>query len=185
MIEYSKQTLANRLQNAYFHANEAHLRAGHGRLTKGKFMQQAYPGQNYKNEASARRQFNKVTSLRGGKGIESSGVRIEKRGRVLGPGMRQAGLWKVDVEYDYEDNDGTEQHAARSFLLESGQYTRMEDAPYIYAILPPLIEMKIAQWQETGSAPQNAYNVTVWLMPIARTNLTQDRIVQIDDVEVA
>src|ERR1035437_7431143 len=108
MIPYSQTSLANRLGNAYFRANWAHLQAGRGKLRKGQFMKQAYPGQQYKNEASARRQFNKVTSLRQGKGLETSGIRIEKRGRVPLKGGSQAGLWLCLVHYKYIDSDGYE-----------------------------------------------------------------------------
>lgn len=161
----------------------AHIEAGHGRLRKGQFMQQAYPDVHYKNEASARRQFNKVSSG------ETSGKKIEYRGRpsymtTRKLGGYEEGLWKVTVDYDYEDIDGTEQHAARSFMLESMYYTRMEDVPYIYAILPPLVKRKIAEWQATGSYPQNAYNVQVTVEVAVRSNLPEARQISLDDVEI-
>jgi hypothetical protein len=175
---------AQYLQRAYYKANIAHIEGGHGKLRKGQFMEQAYPTQKYKNEASARRQFNKVTSERGGRGVETSGKKIEKRGKIQLPGGGQEGLWKVTVDYYYEDNDGTFLHAQRSFTITSMQYTRLEDVPYIYAILPPLVDEKIRQWQDTGSYPQNATNIQVTIEPAAYTNLPQSRQTEIDGLEI-
>jgi hypothetical protein len=163
-------------------------------------MQQAYPGQHYKNEASARRQFNKVTSLRRGKGPETTGLRIEKRGRVPLKGGSETGLWVCDVHYKYIDAEGFEgplvpckehiciddQHALeRSFTLTSMQYDRLEDKPYIEAILPALVEMKVEEWK-TGSPPYatTIYDVAAILRPGGRSNLPHSKQVDIDSVEV-
>ena len=199
MIPYSQVTLAQRLQNAYFRANWAHVQAGHGRLRKGQFMQQAYPGQHYKNEASARRQFNKVTSVRGGRGVESSGIRIEKRGRVPLPGGGQIGLWKIYVHCKHEEWNGEpaklfpckdhicidDQHSfVRSFTATSMQYTRLEDKPYIEVILQPIIEAKIQEWLQHESWPPKYWDVAAVVTPAAMSTLTEANQLQLDSIQV-
>src|ERR1035437_10313528 len=184
MIPYSQTSRANRLGNAYFRANWAHIQAGRGKLRKGQFMQQAYPGQHYKNEASARRQFNKVTSFRQGKGLETSGLRIEKRGRVPLLGGGQMGLWLCLVHYKWIDKYGfsgplvpckehiciDDQHMLiRSFTLTSMQYDRLEDKPYIVAILPPAIEAKVEEWKKEYDTI--IYDVASVVRPAGRSDL--------------
>jgi hypothetical protein len=94
---------AQRLQAAYFHANQASMEHGHGPKSTAQFMKEAYPlyeeydttekrhkvkryrlvnDENrwgrWKNKDSARRAYSKLTSNRGGKGQETSGKRYEK-----------------------------------------------------------------------------------------------------------
>jgi hypothetical protein len=198
---------ANRLQNAYFHANEANIRAGHGRLRKGQFMQSAYPEQKYKNESSARRQFNKVITG------ETSGQRIEKRGgvprivseithgkhkgRLVGGGLE--GLWKINVHYKYDDEDtgeqatptpcdtcenaGVENHSdVRSFIATSYYYRTMEDLPYLNIIVPGVAAEYLEKWQQRGSMPVNYYDMIIEIEPIRRADVRERY--NLDDVEI-
>src|SRR5450830_622645 len=198
MIPYSHGTLlSNRLSNAYFRANWAHIQAGRGKLHKGQFMQEAYPSQHYKNEASARRQFNKVTSLRSGRGYETTGVKIEKRGRVPLLGGGEQGLWLCLVHYKYIDANGFEgqlvpckehvciddQHMeVRSFTLTSMQYDRLEDKPYIEAILPAAISAKVDEWKANYDTV--IYDVASVLRPAGRSDLPRARQFDLDSVEI-
>lgn len=169
---------AQRLQSAYNRTAIAYAESGRGRLRKGQFMMQAYPETHYKNEASARRQYNKI--MEG----QTSGVKIERRGRVKYIGGAEVGLWKVTVDYDYEDYDGTWKHAARSFSMQSNEYTRLDDVPYIYAILPPIIERKILEWQETGSTPSNVANIQAVVQPAMRSRVHEYQRITLDNVEI-
>jgi hypothetical protein len=175
---------ATRLQNAYFHANEANIQAGHGRLRKGQFMETAYPEQKYKNESSARRQFNKI--IKG----ETSGERIAKRGgtpwaithvvhgktrgRNIGGG--RTGLWTMTITGNEGDPDGP--IASKTITMESYNYTTMEDVPYLYVIAPKIAE----DYLNTRNYPM--YNVQIEIAPARRSSLPADRILQLDDVVI-
>jgi hypothetical protein len=175
---------AQRLQNAYFHANEANIKAGHGRLRKGQFMESAYPEQKYKNESSARRQFNKV--IKG----ETTGTRIEKRGgtpwaishvvhgkdrgRNIGGG--RTGLWKMTITGNEGSPDGP--IGEKSITMESFQYTTMEDVPYLYIIAPKIAE----DYLRTRDYPM--YNVTIVIEPARRSSLPTERRLMLDDVVI-
>jgi hypothetical protein len=170
-------------------------------------MQEAYPGQ-YKpkdnskkaeqaSEASARRQFNKVTSLRNGRGVETSGIKIEKRGRVPLKGGGEMGLWLCLVHYKWIDKYGfsgplvpckehiciDDQHMLiRSFTLTSMQYDRLEDKPYIVAILPPAIEAKVEEWKREYDTI--IYDVASVVRPAGRSDLPRARQFDLDSVEI-
>jgi len=190
---------ATRLQNAYFRANVAHIEAGKGRLRKGQFMQQAYPDGPYQlhperykttkdaeraREASARRQFNKV--IKG----ETSGVKIAKRGgrpqildtvmsgknkgQKIGGGLE--GLWMVNVTAAY--GDPSNERTTRSFIMQSAQYTTMEDVPYLYSILDGIVEAWLA------GLDYPAYDPIAEIEPIRRSDVPGERRIDVDDLEI-
>ena len=211
---YTNIPFTTRLANAYFHANAAHLAAGKGRLRKGQFMQQAYPSQHYKNEASARRQFNKV--IKG----EISGKKIEIRGRVVRKrSMPQAGLWHAIVHFKHIERDGSipplidceekicnvdypnvilpqppegyevfeppNTHTMeRSFTMMSYKYDRLEDVPYIYEILGGLVEDQIQKWLRTDSIPPVYWDVAMLVKPADYSGLFREQQVSLDNVEI-
>src|ERR1035437_1262906 len=175
---------AQRLQAAFFHANEANINAGHGRLRKGQFMETAYPEVKYKNESSARRQFNKI--IKG----ETSGVRVEKRGgtpwaishvvhgktRGTRIGGGRTGLWKMTVTGNEGAPDGP--LASKTIMMESYEYTTMEDIPYLYIIAPKIAE----DYLRTRDYPM--YNIQIEIEPARRSSLDKAHIVQIEDVVI-
>jgi hypothetical protein len=65
------------------------------------------------------------------------------------------------------------------------QYDRLEDKPYIEAILPPLVEAKVEEWK-TGSPPNatTIYNVAATVRPAGRSNLPFAKQVDLDGIEV-
>ena len=196
---------SQRLQNAYFHASQASIEHGHGKISKGKFMREAYPqyevyeGRNernrkvkktrlvdrgfgrYKNEDSARRAFDKLTSERKGKGLETSGKKYQHIGSAFygmkhteGPRGGKQGLWRVDISYTFVNEEGKDEVASRSFIMESSEYTHLEDLPYLYAIVPELVEQHMEYWQSTGSVWED-YSITeVEITPIRRSSLTPE-----------
>jgi len=189
---------AQHLQNSYFHAKTANPS-----LTKGKFMQLAYPELPYaqpskdvllsrSRNASARRQYNKLISG------ETSGKKYEKRGgtpkvvthvlygkrkgQTIGGGLE--GLWKVNVHYDYRDEHGVEQETARSFICQSSVYTTMEDIPYLYAIMPEIVEQFSRRWQDSGSEPIGIYEIKTEILPIRRSEVPAENRIDLDTLEI-
>lgn len=174
------------LQNAYFRANTASLETGHGRLRKGRFMIEAYPDQDYANEASARRQFNKVVSG------QTTGKRIEKRGgtpyvvshHIYGKkagqtvGGGRIGLWKVNVTGNTVQGGGPETVTTKSFIVQSSEYTTMEDVPYLNLIMPAIVE----EWLAALDYP--LYDTSIEILPIRRSEVPEERRYELDTLEI-
>jgi hypothetical protein len=147
-------------------------------------MQSAYPEQKYKNESSARRQFNKV--IKG----ETTGKRIEKRGgvpyaithithgkragREIGGG--RTGLWRMTITGNEGAPDGP--LVSKSKTLQSYEYTTMEDVPYLYIVAPLIVE----KYLSTRDYP--LYNVEIVIEPARRSSLPSERRVLIDDLVI-
>jgi hypothetical protein len=193
---------AQRLLNAYFHANRSNIERGHGKLSKGTFMKQAYPiyeeyeGRNkrgrkqtqyrlvddedrwgrWKNEDSARRAFDKLTKgeTSGKRYIKISenffGVSHTEKRR----GLTLQGLWRIDINYRYEDDNGNTVEEWRSFVGESSQYTHLEDLPYLYSIVDKPIEEHMEYWAATGSVWQDYEIIQVIVTPIQTSSLTME-----------
>jgi hypothetical protein len=221
-------TFAERLQNAYFHANRASIEHGHGKVSKGLFMKQSFAEYEvyeskdekgrksqksrqvdrgygkYSNEDSARRAYDKLTSQRKGKGYETSGKRYQQRASAFygmahkeGPRGGLQGLWRVDITYTFTNEEGKDEVASRSFIMESREYTNIEDLPYLYAIVPELVDEHMEYWQETGSVWED-YEVTeVEITPIRHSTIHKEMEqkrgtygtpgqgrVEIDDLEI-
>jgi len=147
-------------------------------------METAYPEQKYKNEASARRQFNKI--IKG----ETSGVRVEKRGgtpygithvvhgktrgRNIGGG--RTGLWRFNITGNEYTPDGP--LVTKSIVVESHQYTTMEDVPYLYIVAPKIVE----EWMKNWDYPM--FNVQIEIEPARRSSLPSEGRLHLDDVVI-
>lgn len=158
-------------------------------LRKGQFMQELFDDK-YKNEASARRGFNKVTQR------ETTGVRLEReveqRNRLVGPtgmqrkrrGLGELGLWKINVTFHYIDNEGNDTTQQKSFVADSGEYTSVLDMPYVKAILEETSEEKISEWLEQYPAIGNWTSYEIEVFAIDRSDLPTERIIHLDDLEI-
>jgi hypothetical protein len=164
-------------------------------------MQEAYPNQPYANEASARRQFNKV--IKG----SITGSNIEKRGKVTLPGGAEAGLWVVKVHFKYLTHDGEavpfvpchahicvdDMHCQiLSFTMQSDDVayggkglTNYEDLPYIKELLPALVNQKMIEWSEQDTNSSTVFWDVAWMVvPAARSEVQPSKRLDLDNVVI-
>jgi hypothetical protein len=197
---------AQRLSNAYFHANATSLHTTGKPLRKGQFMIGAYPSQHYSNEASARRQFNKVIAG------ESSGKKIEKRKlqyneqKLLDVG-RGLTFWHVvphckHIGWDEQPAETVpcEAHvcpgdahsfgpdapgfvSAASFTMQSAKYDNVEDA-LSDAEFAALVTAKIGEWLQHNSWPPIYWDVAVEIRKVRGSELPEKKRIVIDDLEI-
>lgn len=197
---------AQRLTNAYFHANARSLTTTGKPLRKGQFMRGAYPTQHYANEASARRQFNKVISGEtSGKKIERR--KIEQREQKIFDVGRGLSFWQViphckHIGWDEQPAEMVpcvahicegDEHSwgpdapgfihGSSFTMQSAKYDSVEDAlsDQEFALI---VTGKIEEWLVHNSWPPIYWDVAVEIRKVSGSELPEKKRLVIDDVVV-
>lgn len=152
-------------------------------LTKGQYMQRAFPGR-YKNEQSAYQAYNKTVS---GK---RSGGRLAKasepdrtmvlRGKKVPRGAYEEGLWKVVIHYSYIDENGdTISGQEASFNARSMEHTNLLATPYLQDAIVPTAEQYLME--RTGKRYEGAEIEYIEILPI---NTYQVAAYDLDEIVV-
>lgn len=182
-------------------------------MGKGEFMMRAFPGryknrdsayQAYNKTVKGERPGKKLEyynreaqpPVRGGQKFKDVGRRPRKKpGYNREPGVREPrpggqspGLWKINVTFTFitgydDDGNAITEDETRSFIAYSEQYQSLIDIPYIEEIIIASVDEYIVYWIENDSLTSNYINKQVEVVPIYRTDVHGENIVNIDTIE--